>query len=377
MTDVLDLLRAADPAAVLSRDVSDAQLVAWREEGLRRVLSAGAYARDDPVVHVPAPPGTGETPATVATLPGQRRPDAETSSSVAPLAAARRQRAGRRWWLPAAGVAAAAALAITFGLPGRPAPAVAATPPVLPVTQTASASRAEAQALAQDCLERQRAERAIPRAFTVRWKEWSLTTRVQGKQVTSAVVPLEVSLTRQPDGSAELVRRTSTPQFPDRASRERWVDAGRPAAEPVTIQHQRWAPGGFAPDAAALPADPARLLPALAVGHPIADIGDAEVLVAIGDAYRSTRLSPAQQAALFTFAASRPGLKPLGRIKDRAGRVGYALSVESDHTGLPTRYTAIFDPVSGRLLDLEQTLTRTAGRLNVQVPATIAYTVFE
>jgi hypothetical protein len=57
--------------------------------------------------------------------------------------------------------------------------------------------------------------------------------------------------------------------------------------------------------------------------------------------------------------------------------VGYALSVESDHTGLPTRYTAIFDPATGRLLDLEQTLTRSAGSLAVRVPATIGYTVFE
>jgi hypothetical protein len=195
--------------------------------------------------------------------------------------------------------------------------------------------------------------------------------------VTSAVVPVQVSLTRAADGSAELVRRTSTPQFPDRAARERWVEAGRPAAHPVTVAHQRWAPGGFRPEAAALPDDPARLLRALSRDHPVAELGDAEVLVAIADAYRSTQLSPAQQAALFAVAASRPGIEPYGRVADRAGRAGYALSVESDHTGLPTRYTAIFDPVTGRLLDLEQTLTRSAGSLNVPVPSTIGYTIFE
>jgi hypothetical protein len=212
----------------------------------------------------------------------------------------------------------------------------------------------------------------VPAAFTVRWSEWSLATRVAGRQVTSAVIPVQVSLTRQSDGSAELVRRTSAPQFPDRASRERWVDEGRPAAQPVTVAHERWAPGGFSLDASALPDDPARLLPALAVGHPIEQIG-----VAIADAYRSARLSPAQQAALFAFATSRAGLEPFGQVTDRAGRVGYALSVESDYTGLPTRYTAIFDPATGRLLDLEQTLTRSAGSLGVRVPATIGYTVFE
>jgi hypothetical protein len=115
----------------------------------------------------------------------------------------------------------------------------------------------------------------------------------------------------------------------------------------------------------------------LARDHPIAELGDAEVLVAVADAYRAGELSPAQRAAMFSVVASRRGVEALGRVTDRAGRSGYALSVESDHSGLPTRYTAIFDPASGRLLDLEQTLTRTAGALNVPVPSTIAYTVFE
>jgi hypothetical protein len=333
VTDVMDRLRAADPAAAFAPLLDDARLQRWGDEGLRQVL-----------------------------------PGAARSS---------RSAAARRWWVPAAGVAAALVLAVTLGLPGSTAPAVAATPAMLQYASAAATSKVEATALARECLARQRARRDTPTAFTVGWREWSLSTRVGGEQVTSAVVPVEVSLTRRADGSAELVRRTSAPEFPDRASRERWVEAGRPAARPVTVQHQRWAPGGFTPEAAALPDDPDHLLPALAQGHPIAELGDAEVLVAIADAYRSTLLSPAQQAALFAVATGRPGLEPFGRVTDRAGRPGYALSVESDHSGLPTRYTAIFDPTTGRLLDLEQTLTRSAGRLNVAVPATIGYTVFE
>jgi hypothetical protein len=337
MTDVLERVRAADPAIAWTRDVSDAQLRQWCDDGLRQVWDRTRQ------------------PADVRSRASRRRP----------------------WWVPAAGVAAAAALAITFGLPVRTPPAMAATPPVLHYAQQASTSKGEVLAIAQDCLRRQRERRARPEAFTLSWTEWSLSSRVDGKVVTSAVVPMKVSLSRSADGSAELVRRTSAPQFPDEASRERWVSDGRPAARPVTVDEQRWAPRGFHPDAAALPADPDRLLPALSKQHPIAELGDAEVLVAIADAYRSTQLSPAQQAALFTFAAARPGLEPLGQVTDRAGRSGYALSVESDHTGLPTRYTAIFDPATGRLLDVEQTLTRTAGALNVPVPATIGYTVFD
>jgi hypothetical protein len=379
MTELLARVRAADPAAALDQLVSDAELAAWCDAGLHQVLSVPSPLAD---VRPDATAPDDARPAPVGVLPRQRRPAAwaHRRREIGRPAAGSRRRApvsARRWWVPAAGVAAAVALAVSLGLPGRTATAVAATPSVLKYTQVASTSRAEAQAIAQECLERQRSARAVPAAFTVRWSEWSLATRVAGRQVTSAVVPVQVSLTRRSDGSAELVRRTSAPQFPDRASRERWVDDGRPAAQPVTVGHERWAPGGFSPDASALPDDPDRLLPALAEGHPIEQLGDAEVLVAIADAYRSARLSPAQQAALFSFAASRAGLEPFGQVTDRAGRVGYALSVESDYSGLPTRYTAIFDPATGRLLDLEQTLTRSAGSLGVRVPATIGYTVFE
>jgi hypothetical protein len=377
MTELLARVRAADPAAALDQLVSDAELASWRDAGLHQVLSLPSPLAD---VRPDALAPDDASPAPAQVLPKQRRPAVRAHRRRQvdrQPAGSRRPAHARRWWVPAAGVAAAVALAVSIGLPGRTSTAMAATPPVLQYTQAASTSRAEAQAIAQECLERQRSAREVPASFTVRWSEWSLATRVAGRQVTSAVVPVQVSLTRQSDGSAELVRRTSAPQFPDRASRERWVDDGRPAAQPVTVAHERWAPGGFSPDASALPDDPARLLPALAEGHPIEQIGDAEVLVAIADAYRSARLSPAQQAALFSFAVSRAGLEPFGQVTDRAGRVGYALSVESDHTGLPTRYTAIFDPATGRLLDLEQTLTRSAGSLGVRVPATIGYTVFE
>ncbi|HET8614541.1 MAG TPA: hypothetical protein VFL94_03375 [Actinomycetales bacterium] len=373
MTDVVDRLRAADPARSFGRLVSDAELLEWREAGLRQVLSQRTPAVGVPV---PSPLDSLDSLDALAVALAPARP---ADPEVSDVAAARRQRGPRRrrWWVAAAGVAAAAVIAVATGLPGRTPPAAAATPAMLHYAQVGSATKAQAEALALECVQRQRSRRTVPQAFTVRWREWSLGTRVAGKQVTSAVVPVQVSLSRRADGSAELVRRTSTPEFPDRQARERWDDEGRPAATPVTVDEQRWAPGGFQPEASSLPDDPSRLLPALTRAHPVAELGDAELIVAIADAYRSAQLSGAQQAALFRLAATRVGIEPLGSVIDRAGRHGYALSVESDHTGLPTRYTAVFDPGTGRLLDVEQTLTRTAGALNVPVPSTIAYTVFE
>ncbi len=372
VSDVLEWVRAADPAAGLDGLLGEGRLEAWSEAGPREVLAG----RAGPVDVLARP---DDEPRAAADRPGQRSAaqPSDGRSAVTPLVSRRRWRAARRWLVPAAGVAAAVVLAVTIGLPGRTTPALAATPPVLRYGQVAATSMSEAQALAHQCLNRQRSERAAPAAFTLRWTEWSLNTRVDGQVVTSAVVPVQVSLSRRSDGSARLVRRTAPPQFPDRQSRERWEEAGRPAARPVTVAQQQWAPGGFDQASAYLPDDPGRLLPVLSRSHPIDQLGDAEVLVAIADTYRSAALSPAQQAALFVLAASRPGLQAFGHATDRAGRPGYALSVESDYSGLPTRYTAIFDPVTGRLLDLEQTLTRSAGRLNVRVPSTIGYTLFD
>ena len=97
MTELLDRLRAADPADGLGRLLPDAQLDQWRDAGLSEVLSLVS-----PLADVRADAAAPDDPGFVATD--------------------RRRRAhlpGRRWWVPTAGVAAAAALAISLGLPGR------------------------------------------------------------------------------------------------------------------------------------------------------------------------------------------------------------------------------------------------------------------
>jgi hypothetical protein len=50
--------------------------------------------------------------------------------------------------------------------------------------------------------------------------------------------------------------------------------------------------------------------------------------------------------------------------------------VESDYSGLPTRYTAIIDPDTGALFGEDEELTSCAGKLNVTIPCVIAYTTF-
>jgi hypothetical protein len=128
-------------------------------------------------------------------------------------------------------------------------------------------------------------------------------------------------------------------------------------------------------DVASLSTNPATLARQLAVGHPTSN-GVAELFVAVTDLWREQAPAPVLQAAILRALADQPGLVNQGTVIDRAGQPGVAISVDSDYSGLPTRYTLIFDDSTGMLRDYEEMLTTTAGKLNVPVPSVISYTVW-
>lgn len=64
-------------------------------------------------------------------------------------------------------------------------------------------------------------------------------------------------------------------------------------------------------------------------------------------------------------------------LAQAAAATGRAFGLDSSYTGLPTRYTLVVDEATGAILDYEQMLTTTAGKLKVQVPAVIGYGLFE
>jgi hypothetical protein len=205
---------------------------------------------------------------------------------------------------------------------------------------------------------------------------WNLTTRIyKNRPVQSAVVPEQRETWRGPDRSGTVTVSFKAPVFQSQAQRRQWQDEGSPGAD-IGPRTDVYGPGklgvmwtGAAPD------DPAMLAPWLQKGHPSAN-GPAETLVAVSDLTAEQVLSPAQRAAVLRVLATTPGLSYTGQTTDRAGRAGEAFSVESGYSGLPTRYTVIIDPTNGALLDYEETLTTTAGALNVKVPAVISYQTY-
>ena len=122
--------------------------------------------------------------------------------------------------------------------------------------------------------------------------------------------------------------------------------------------------------------DPTTLCNQLSQGHPIEKIGVPELFVAIGDLYREANPDPGVRAAILDLLSREKRVTTDGTMTDRVGRQGVGFSVNTAYSGLPERLTLIFDQQSGALLDSEEMLTKTAGALNVQIPAVTAYTTF-
>ena len=160
-----------------------------------------------------------------------------------------------------------------------------------------------------------------------RYESWDLTTRVDHRTVSSAVVPQENEL--------------------------------------------RWAPDLSGTFRAVAGADQVRRY--LAVGHPIEEYGSGELFTAISDLALEWHADPAAWSALLRVVAGARDVRLLGDVTDRAGRPGVAVATDSTFTGLPTRWVMVLDRSTGRLLAIEQWLTTTAGKLHVPIPSVIDY----
>jgi hypothetical protein len=279
--------------------------------------------------------------ATLAMVLAQR----SSPGTMSPLPKPRRSRPV--WLVPVAALSMMAALlAVQFNPVGTAATAQAATPQLLAYSAVPGSAQAVLRALASDV-------RALPASAAAdgdirytRTSAWTLNTRVDGQMVTSVVLPEIRETWRAPDGSGRLRVAPDEPIYPSAEARRDWSSG----APPLRVRDQQVGPGEIAamyPDD--LSADPGLLRIELA------DV----------------------RAAVLEVVAGTAGLQLLGETVDRAGRAGLAVGVETADSGLPTLHTLIFDQTDGTLLAAEQTLTQTAGKLNVPVPSVIGYTLYE
>lgn len=264
------------------------------------------------------------------------------------------------------------------GLPGSRALAYAATPHTLQFeVRPAPASEAPSLEAVRRRVSRLPADDTRDNVHKVRTESWSLGTRVDNDVVRSAVIPQERLLIWRTNLSGALHVVTGAPQFPAALYEDAWRDEGQPGQAGTTVFDETYAAGEFTPMyPEPLSAEPSVLLRQLSVGHPIDEYGTAELFVALHDLYLEQTPDSQIRAAILGLIDTRPDVVNLGEVVDRAGRRGLGVAVDSNMSGLPTRYVLVFDMDDGRLLNSEEVLTQDAGRLAVPIPSVIAYTVF-
>jgi len=333
--DKIDRLRRADPASY----IPDGQLDERARQDLEHVLRGGA---------------------------------AEALPS--------RHRIGRRTLLVGVAAATAAGVALVVTDPfGAAQPAMAATPPmldrVLGLGQPAAATLNRLATTAEASVDSS-SEDSGP--HIVRTESWELSTRIDGKQVRSAVVPEITELKWNADRSAHLTVRTGQPYFPSSEYRSAWRSDGSPGKAGTIVNDEDWPAGRYTPmfPNLPLPVDESQLLSVLKAGHPIDDLGTGELMIAINDVYNESQPGAAVRASLLRLLAGRSDVIYLGRVSDRAGRPAECFAVDSTHTGLPERQLALFSSTTGSLLASEEVLTTNPGQLGVPIPSVISYRLY-
>ncbi|MCX2971896.1 MULTISPECIES: CU044_5270 family protein [Streptomyces] len=228
--------------------------------------------------------------------------------------------------------------------------AYAATPPPLHLQENAEASAAEVLEEVAATAERLPSP-AIPENAAAHFERemWSLFTRIDGKQVTSRIVPQHYEIWIRPDGT-----RKQTIEEDGTTRTTQGSAAGDPSA-----------PEGEGAEA---------------MKRWVLAAGDGSGAGAFFDRYPEKALdrvfTPKQRAALLRAMASFDGVEYNGTVTDRSGRRGAAFSVESDFGGLPSKQTLIIDPATGNLMAYESMLTKDPGELKVKIPAVTQYVTF-
>ncbi|MGA4846612.1 CU044_5270 family protein [Streptomyces sp. G5(2025)] len=203
---------------------------------------------------------------------------------------------------------------------------------------------------------------------------WSLSTRVNGMTVSSAVIPERTETWKRPDGSEQWITRSRKPLLQTGEQREAWKDAGSPGAEPKETKGSAPPPDKSDPRNQTPPSEAQGMRHWLTVGY--GSEGPGATFDSVSEKHLDHKFSPDQRAALLRTLKSVKGIEYRGRVTDRSGREGLAFSVSTTYGGLPKDQTLVFSQSSGKLLAYEEELTEDPGGLKVEIPAVVTYVTY-
>ncbi|MGV9455321.1 CU044_5270 family protein [Streptomyces sp. NPDC003635] len=273
-------------------------------------------------------------------------------------------RASRRprllWALTATALVAALVSALLFS-DRTTTPALAAPHPLVvradatPVTLRTLAERA--QASAADGVPKLRKGTHV--------RSWSLGMSEDEPPVT---LPEERLVRWRADGShTELVVATD----PGHPGRPVLTDDGQLVDDGHVLSRQTYPPSwSDAPPQSPPPADPARLRSYLQeAAYTGNELDTGQLLDAVGVLLDTWTLGARESAALTRLLADADGLRPVGRVTDRLGRVGQAYVYD----GSGIRHMLILDPATGAVLGLESTFAEAEPEYDVRAGDVMSY----
>ncbi|MGF1341561.1 MULTISPECIES: hypothetical protein [unclassified Streptomyces] len=248
-------------------------------------------------------------------------------------------------------------------------PAVAATPRLLAVHTVADDSTTASmnlEATARRVEKLQEADGAEGGPFIQ--ETWSLTTRIGGMQITSAVVPERRETLKKPDGTTTWSVKAEKPQFQNDEQRSLWERQWDAIKEPVDRSGTGNVGYGDAPH------NPAELEAWLDQGAPADTAGF--ISESVVDKLMTNHLDPEQRAALLRVLAKKKGLTTAGEVTDRAGRQGVAYTVRDDSGSIPAEHMLVVDPENGKILAYEEIFLDSSPAMKVNGPAVVNYVTF-
>ncbi len=287
----------------------------------------------------------------------------------------------RRLVLIASSVAAAGVLVTGVIQPWGSTPVQAATPAVLDYqfaaadTISIAPGKSPANALQRlsDAAQNLRTPSKTIGTQYVLTDNWYANSDTETER--AALIPQITETWLTPDGSRRLVERRGQPIAPD----GRGLAADGPWNEqPATADEAE--PAGFfdADLAASLPTDPDALRNEL---MELADCLETDPGTSRSFClYRQILMlheiyvvSPQLDAAIWEMLRDEQGFRLLGKVKDRAGRVGVGISIIDDASP-EFRQVLIADPKTGRLLGSEQILIAPVEGNVLEAPAIMSFT---
>ncbi|MFH9133695.1 CU044_5270 family protein [Streptomyces sp. NPDC017524] len=248
-------------------------------------------------------------------------------------------------------------------------PAVAATPKLLKVHMVVgknTTAEKSLESIARKVEKLQEPNGAESGPFIQ--ETWSLTTRIGGMQITSAVVPERRETWKMADGSTKWSVKAEKPQFQNDEQRSLWERQWDAIDEPVDRSGTGDVGYGDAPK------NPAEMEAWLHQGAPADTAGF--ISESVVDKLMTNHLNPEQRAALLRVLATKKGLVTAGEVTDRAGRQGAAYTIKDGSGSIPAEHMIIVDPVNGKILAYEEIFLSSSPAMKVEGPAVVNYVTF-